>query len=81
MSNITRSAGDAYAITPDDDNDLDVGPTRGIYVGGAGDVAVKFPGNATAVTFAGVAAGSVLPIAPARVMETSTTATSLVALL
>lgn len=66
------------AITPDDDTDL-AAPTRSIYVGGAGDVAVR---NAAGddITFAGVPAGAVLPIVTSRVLETGTTATGLVAL-
>ena len=66
------------AITPSDSTDLDW-LTRGIYVGGAGDVVAVLPGGST-VTFVGALAGSVLPIAAKRVNSTSTTATDLVAL-
>lgn len=66
------------AITPHDTN-MFKRPTRGIYVGGDGDiVAVRM--NGTAVTFAGAKAGTILPIAAAHVNNTSTTATGLVAL-
>jgi hypothetical protein len=66
------------AVTPDDTDNLSA-PARGLYVGGAGDVAaVGLDG--VAVTFVGVAAGTILPIAAKRVNETGTTATDIVAL-
>lgn len=72
---------DFAAITPSDSTNISR-PTRGIYVGsiagGAVVVAVTYAG--TAVTFSGVVAGSILPIQAIRVNNTSTTASSLVAL-
>lgn len=54
-------------------------PTRGLYVGGAGDVAVKdLSGNS--VTLVGATAGSVLPIRCTMLLSTGTSATSVVAL-
>jgi hypothetical protein len=76
----------AAAVTKDDANDLATAPTRGLYVGGTGNVAVIMAadntsgGAGTAVTFSGVAAGTVLPIRVRRVMSTNTTATGIVAL-
>lgn len=71
------------AITPNDSEDLtEVEPykiPRGIYVGGDGNIRLRF-GDATNVDFVGVKAGSVLPVRPTRVMDTGTTATNLVAL-
>jgi hypothetical protein len=66
----------AFAITPHDANDLDY-VTRGIYVGGAGNLKVTMLGGET-VTFTGVAAGQIYPIRASRVFATLTTATSLV---
>lgn len=78
-TNILAPALDYVAITPHDSTDFDGFVTRGIYVGGAGDVvAVRYDG--TAVTFSSAAAGSILPIRARRVNSTSTTATNLVAL-
>lgn len=54
-------------------------PCRAVYVGTAGDVAVKFAGG-TAVTFKNVANGTLLPIAVSHIMSTNTTASDLVAL-
>lgn len=50
-----------------------------IYVGGAGNMVVVLA-DGTAVTFNGVAAGSIIPIRAIRVNATNTTATNLVAL-
>ena len=66
------------AITPSDATDLEW-LTRGVYVGGEGDVVAVLPSGDT-VTFVGVLAGSVLPIACKRVNSTDTTATNIVAL-
>lgn len=69
---------DYAAITPSDSTNLSK-VTRGIYVGGNGNmVCVKEDG--TTVTFVGVTAGIVYPIRAKRINSTSTTATSLVAL-
>lgn len=68
----------AFAITPDDSNDLAIA-TRGIYVGVGGDVAVITAGGET-VTFKNASAGTTLPIRAARVKATGTTATNLVGL-
>jgi hypothetical protein len=68
----------AAAVTPSDDTDLTV-VTRGLYVGGAGNVAVITKGGET-VTFTGVVAGSILPVRVARVKATNTTATTIMAI-
>lgn len=52
--------------------------TRGIYVGGSGDLAVEFE-DGTQLTFVDVAAGIIHPIAAAKVLQSGTDATSLVA--
>ena len=54
----------------------------GIYVGGAGNIALSQSDTATAVTFVGVPAGTFLPIRlkNGRIMSTNTTATEIVAL-
>jgi len=56
-------------------------PTRGLYVGVTGDVNVEMMDNeGVAVLFVGVAAGSVLPLRVHKVLQSSTTASSMVAL-
>ena len=77
-SDATVSAHSAEAVTPADDGVLK--PTRGLFVGGAGDVKVDMAENGSAITFAGVAAGTLLPIQVVRVYDTDTDATDIVAL-
>ena len=67
----------ADAVTPAD-SDLET-TARALYVGGAGDVVVYMVGSTTEITFAGVAAGTILPIRVDQV-RAATTATGIVAL-
>ncbi|MEY2875997.1 MAG: hypothetical protein RLZZ373_3368 [Pseudomonadota bacterium] len=79
MSNAEIAPASNYAaVTKSDSTDL--GSVRSLYVGGAGDVAVSSNLTGAGVTFTGVTAGSLLPIACRRVMSTNTTATAIVAL-
>jgi len=73
----------AAAITPTDTATTVIPTTRGVYIGGGGNITVvmaEADTPATTVLFAGVQAGQVLPIQITRVAATGTTATSLVAL-
>jgi len=79
MSEITRPAASGTTVTASDSVQLEK-TTRGLYVGGDGDVAVKFPGNGSPITFASVPAGSILPIQVDFVMAAGTSATGIVAL-
>ena len=68
----------AFEITKHDTTDLE-GVTRALYVGTAGDVAVRLQGNpGTTIVFKNVPAGSLIPIRAARVMSTGTTAADMV---
>ena len=69
---------EAFAITPHDSTDFEQ-VTRGIYVGGAGNI-VAVMSDGTAVTFTGALVGTILPIRARRVNSTNTTATNLVGL-
>ena len=62
-----------FAITANDGADL-AEVTRALYVGTAGAVHVLMASGAD-MTFANVAAGTVLPIRAQRVLATGTTAT------
>jgi hypothetical protein len=75
----TQSSQAFGAVTPSDSVNLPF-ITRGIYVGGAGNVSVILPNSTTVVTFIGVLAGSILPIQTSRVNAALTTATNIVAL-
>lgn len=74
----TSPAMEAAAVTPNDSTDLPNGICRALYIGGAGSVVVD-TANSTSVTFAGLTAGSILPLNVKRV-RTASTATSIVAL-
>lgn len=70
----------AAAVTPSDSTSI---TCRGIYVGGAGNVAIN-PGltGGTSVVFTAPPVGSILPVElnQGRIMATNTTATLLVML-
>lgn len=82
-SNLGHSATSLYAsivvVTPNDAADLTDGATKGIYVGGAGNLRV-ITANGETVTITAVPVGSILPIVVTRVLSTSTTATNILAL-
>lgn len=71
-------ATDAAVVTPNDSTDLSC-PTRALWVGGAGNLAVNMYGGQT-ITLNGVPAGTLLPVTVTRVRATNTTATNIVAL-
>lgn len=72
----TSPAEHAAAITPHDTNVL-TNVTRGVYVGGSGNLKVTMIGGET-VTFVGLAAGVIHPIAAQIIWSTGTTATSII---
>ena len=63
-------AWDAAAVTPAD-ADLPRAPTQALYIGTDGDVSVQRAGGGV-VTFAGLVAGTILPIRVDRVRATNT---------
>ena len=68
----------AFAVTPNDSTDLDY-VTRGIYIGGSGDVVVITKGG-DEVTLVNTLAGTYLPIRVSRIKSTGTTATNILGL-
>jgi hypothetical protein len=66
------------AVTPHDTNAIPA--TKGLYVGGAGNIACRFRDGSADVTLTGVPVGTVLRVAVTNVRSTSTTATNIVAL-
>lgn len=71
----------AYRATAVTKSDTTILPTtRGLYVGGAGDVAVIMAGDVAAVTFSAVAVGTFMPVQVTKVMSANTTATLILAL-
>lgn len=79
MQTLFMSYGSAQAVTPSDTTIINC---RAIYVGGAGNVAVKTAPGATAVTFTAPVLGTIIPVSVdgGQIMATNTTATLLVAL-
>lgn len=77
-SSAVYSAYKALAVTKSDSTVLET--TRGLYIGGTGDVAVLFTDGGIAVTFASVPTGTILPVQVTKVLSTGTTATSILAL-
>jgi hypothetical protein len=79
MQTLAMNFGSAIAVTTSDTVPISC---RAIYVGGAGNVAVKTVDGATAVTFTAPPVGTILPIMidGGRIMATNTTATLLIAL-
>jgi hypothetical protein len=71
-------ASNGEAVTPSDANELTY-VSRGLYVGGAGDVTLILKGGQT-LAFVGVPAGTVLPVRAKQVKSTGTTATSILSL-
>lgn len=76
MGNWEHPARGAFEITPSDTVNL---PriTRGIYVGGAGNIHVLME-NGSDATFNSVSAGAVYPLCVVKVYSTGTTATNMV---
>jgi len=68
----------AFNITPSDSANV-THTTRGIFVGGAGNLSVVMASGESAF-FTGVLAGTIYPICVTKVLSSGTTATSLVGL-
>lgn len=73
---ITHVGRKFVAVTPSDSTILAPG-AMGIYVGGAGAIAVKDI-DGVSVTFSAVPVGTQLSISPSQILSTGTTATNLV---
>jgi hypothetical protein len=78
IPSLTSPATHGFSVTPSDTLDL-TEVTRALYVGSGGAVALRLL-SGQSVTFAGVAAGSILPVRADRVLATGTTAGSIVGL-
>lgn len=75
---VDAPASSAFVITKSDDTVFSQ-PTRAVWVGGTGDLAVKMV-DETTLTFTAVPAGVLLPIRVQKVLSTGTTATNIVGL-
>lgn len=78
MQQTVMTYGSAQAVTPSDSTQISC---RAIYVGGAGNLAIKTTKDAAVVTFTAPPVGSIVPIAvDGGFIMAATTATLLVAL-
>jgi hypothetical protein len=77
--NETYAAVSLAAVTPADSGSL-TNPSRAIYVGTGGDMAVVMLDGSTG-TFKNVSSGTLLPISVTQVKLTGTTAANILALL
>lgn len=68
---------DAAAVTKSDSTIIPA--TRGLYIGGVGDLIVTLTSGATPITYKAVPAGTLLMLSVTQVLN-ATTATSIVAL-
>jgi hypothetical protein len=75
---LTAPPENAAPIQPSDGAELGY-VTRAVYIGGAGALRVEMMGGEE-IVFAGLAAGTLLPVRIQKVFATGTTATALVAL-
>jgi hypothetical protein len=79
VTTLTQAIARAAAVTPSDSADL-AEPSQALWIGGAGAVSVDLVDGGSAVVFAGIAAGTLVPIRAKRVRSTGTTATSIVSI-
>ena len=68
----------AFTVTPDDAADLPEA-SRAVYIGTGGNLSVRML-SGEVVTFAGLAAGTFLPVRVSRIRATGTTAGNIIAL-
>ena len=75
------SYSDGYAVVPNDTVDFTQGPTRAIFVGGAGTISLMMAsGNSLTITIPANALGFVINLRIKRILATGTTATLITAL-
>jgi hypothetical protein len=79
VSRDTSAACGAAAVTASDTTVFDP-PSRALYVGTAGNVAVRMAGDQAEVTFSNVQDGTLLPVAVDQVLSTGTTASDILLL-
>lgn len=78
MSDVSNPGRYAIAVTPHATN-VFANPSRALYIGGAGDLAVRMWPSGNLVTFVAVPIG-ILPIQVDKVLATGTAATNIISL-
>lgn len=79
VSREVSSAAGSVSVTASDTTVFDP-PGRALWIGGAGNVAVRMAGDESTPTLVGVQAGTMISICVDKVLSTGTTATSIVLL-
>lgn len=79
VSREVSSAAGSVTVTASDTTVFDP-PGRALWIGGAGNVAVRMAGDESTPTLVGVQAGTMISICVDKVLSTGTTATSIVLL-
>lgn len=79
-NNIVAPVVSARAVDVNDTVDLPFGPTKRIWSGSGGNIALIAAGDTDAVTWVNVPAGMQLDVVATRIMSTNTTATNILAL-
>ena len=69
----------AFVVTPDDNNDLP-SVTRGIYIGGSGNLVCILQDDTTSITFTALAGGVIYSFQIKRILSSGTTATNIIGL-
>ncbi len=75
----TSPLSSGFAITPNDSSDLGQ-YTRGLWIGGGGDISLILAEDSSAVEIKNIATGSLLPMVVKRVNATNTTASEIIGL-
>lgn len=75
---VDGTAQKAVSVTPNDTTNLSGGATKGIYIGGTGNISVTMA-DGTDVVFTALSSGMIHPISVLKVKATGTTATNIVA--
>ena len=84
-SNLSDPSSSAFAVTANDNIGAAFSqPTRGVFVGTGGNIAVVMVGyrgvGNTSITFSNVQSGAILPIRVVQVLATGTTANNIIGL-
>ena len=79
LDSLVAPARSCFAVTPSDTGELPLLP-KALYIGGGGSLVVRAIDSDADVTFANVAAGTILDIRIIAVRATGTTATNLIGL-
>ncbi len=76
---VTAPAQSCFPITPEDNADLEY-VTKGLYVGGGGDIVLRTKSDDVDIAFRQVPSGTILPVRAVAIRATGTSASDIVGL-